>query len=277
MPDPWLRRRPRWAYPFTVLTQPDTVRLVAGEDYRYTLSGPGLDAWLPPVLNQFTGQVPMGLLLASLGAGESAALRPLVERLYGERVLVDGPAAAAHAARAWRWRVEGQGVLREALAAAAGDAGGPAGAELVVFCQDRLDYDEALRWNRRCRATNLPWLWASTGAVQRGYVGPLFLPDAGPCFGCLLRAFQRLSPAPEIYDALLDHARRCRPLRPATFPEEAVGVLRGLILWKLRQAELAEPAPALYRLHVLELEVMEVGTHRVFRDPECPECRTGPP
>jgi bacteriocin biosynthesis cyclodehydratase domain-containing protein len=275
MPDPWLRRRPRWAYPFTVLTQPGTVRLVAGEDYRYTLSAPGLDAWLPPVLDRFTGHVPLGQLLATLGAGESAALRPLVERLYGERVLVDGPATAAHAPRAWRWRVEGQGELCEALAD--GDPAGPDDGELVILCQDRLDYDEALSWNRRCRENNLCCLWASTGAVQRGYVGPLFLPDAGPCFGCLLRAFQRLSPAPEIYDALLDHAHQRRPIRPAPFPGEAVGVLRGLVLWKLRQAEAAEPAPALYRLHVLELEAMEVGTHSVFRDPECPECRAGGP
>src|SRR5947209_6388355 len=106
MPDPWLRRRPRWAYPFTVLTQPDTVRLVAGEDYRYTLTGPGLDAWLPNVLGRFTGQVPLEQLLLSLPEDRRAALRPLVERLYGERALVDGPAADAHAARQWRWRVE---------------------------------------------------------------------------------------------------------------------------------------------------------------------------
>src|SRR4051794_6435571 len=33
--------RPRLALPFTFLTGPGRVRLVAGEDFRYTLAGPG--------------------------------------------------------------------------------------------------------------------------------------------------------------------------------------------------------------------------------------------
>ena len=100
-------------------------------------------------------------------------------------------------------------------------------------------------------------------------------PDAGPCFGCLLGAFRRLSPAPELYDALVEHGAQGKPFAPAPFPEEATLVLQALVAWKL--AQLAAPAPpaALYRLHVLELDTMEVGTHRVFLDPECPECRGG--
>ena len=38
-----MARRPRLALPFTVLASPDSVRLVAGEDFRYTLTGPELD------------------------------------------------------------------------------------------------------------------------------------------------------------------------------------------------------------------------------------------
>ena len=44
-----------------------------------------------------------------------------------------------------------------------------------------------------------PWLWVSTGAMSRGYVSPVFLPDAGPCLGCLLRHGRLLSPAREIH------------------------------------------------------------------------------
>jgi bacteriocin biosynthesis cyclodehydratase domain-containing protein len=115
-------------------------------------------------------------------------------------------------------------------------------------------------------------LWASHGALSRAYVSPLFLPDAGPCFGCLLRSFHRLSPAPEIYDALREHARAGRPIEPVDFPREGLLMLQGIVLWKLAQAEVELPPPALYRLHVLEREHFEVSTHRVFIDSLCPEC-----
>src|SRR5208282_5523498 len=84
------------------------------------------------------------------------------------------------------------------------------GPPLPVLCQDRLDYDEVLRFNRRCLETGTPWLWASTGPMNRAYVSPLFLPDAGPCLNCLLLHFRRLSPVPDLYEALATHARMGR-------------------------------------------------------------------
>src|SRR5205823_14099388 len=114
------------------------------------------------------------------------------------------------------------------------------GRALPAFCQDRLDYDEALRFNRRCLETGTPWLWASTGPLGRAYVSPLFLPDAGPCLGCLLYHFRRLSPAPDLYDALADHARAGRPVVPVPFPPPAAAVVRQLLLWKADLAEQPE-------------------------------------
>jgi hypothetical protein len=49
-------------------------------------------------------------------------------------------------------------------------------------------------------------------------------------------------------------------------------VLRQLILWKVALAEERDASAALYRLHVLEVASLEVTAHRVFIDPECPEC-----
>jgi hypothetical protein len=76
-----------------------------------------------------------------------------------------------------------------------------AGPALHVLCQDRLDYDEALRFNleppRRFGAVDV----GDGGPLARGYVSPVFLPTSGPCLGCLIRHFRRRSPAPEIYDA----------------------------------------------------------------------------
>ncbi len=279
MPDQSLQRRPRLAYPFTFLTETNTVRLVAGEDYRYTLTAPELDGWLPALLARCAGKETLETLLTPLTAAQRGAALQIVQQLYGERVLVDGSAADAHQAETLAVEVKGRGLLCELLSkelahtpSAPFQPGEHGGKPLVVLCQDRLDYEEALEENRRCRAANAPFLWASYGAMSRAYVGPLFLPDAGPCFGCLLRSFQRLSPAPEIYDALRDHARQQKPIEPIDFPREGLLMLQGLVLWKLQEARRDDPGPALYRLHVLEREHFEVSTHRVFADPFCPEC-----
>jgi bacteriocin biosynthesis cyclodehydratase domain-containing protein len=267
-------RRPCLALPFTVLTERDTVRLVAGEDFRYTLTGPGLDRWLPEWLAGCDGRRTLAESLASVPEAYRATAESLADRLYGERVLIDAPAGAAHPVAGFRPVPEGSAPWGPALAAETQPKGAEARsvAALPVLCQDRLDYEEALRFNRRCLAGPAPWLWASTGAMGRAYVSPVFLPDAGPCLGCLLGHFRRLSPVPELYDALIEHARAGGSIVPVPFPEQGVAVVRELILWKVSLLQRPEAPPALYRLHVVEADTLEVSTHRVFIDPECLEC-----
>jgi bacteriocin biosynthesis cyclodehydratase domain-containing protein len=272
MNDP-LRRRPRLSLPYTVLTAPDTVRLVAGEDFRYTLTAQGLDQWLPGLLGQLDGRRSLNDLINGLNESQREPARQLLERLYGERVLVDGTAIANHPASRFSALVEGTGQLAERLRSSLAVSGETDPSRVGIFCQDTLDYAAALEFNRRCRASGSPWLWVSSGAMQRGYVGPLFLPDAGPCLACLVRQFQRLSPAPELYDHLLEHARNDRPIAPALFPPQGIEILKQLVLWKLSLVQEVNPSPALYRLHVLEIASLEVTSHRVFVDPECPACK----
>jgi bacteriocin biosynthesis cyclodehydratase domain-containing protein len=260
--------------PFTILRGRDTVRLVAGEDFRYTLTGPGLEQWLPDWLASLDGKQPLEQVLGPLPQGHREAARQLIERLYGERVLIDGPAAAAHAAGTYRLAPAGSAAWKADLEQPATDA--TAKPTLPVLCQDRLDFDEALRFNRRCRAGQTPWLWATTGPMSRGYVGPLFLPDAGPCLGCLLRHFRRLSPVPELYDALVEHAQANRPIEPVPFPSQGVAIVQQLVRWKAALLQESQAPAALYRLHVLEVATLEVTSHRVFIDPECPECGSRP-
>jgi bacteriocin biosynthesis cyclodehydratase domain-containing protein len=88
----------------------------------------------------------------------------------------------------------------------------------------------------------------------------------------LLGHFRRLSPASQFYDALIDHARGGHVIEPVPFPATGVEILAQLVLWKLEQLGRSNPPSALYRLHVLELETMDVTSHRVLIDPECPEC-----
>jgi bacteriocin biosynthesis cyclodehydratase domain-containing protein len=263
-----LTRRPRLSLPYTILSERDTVRLVAGEDFRYTLTGPGLEEWLPGLLASLDGR-PLGQVACLLREEHRGAALKLIERLYGERILSDAAALAGHPAKIHRLVVTGTGQLVEGLASSEANA---TAEPLFVLCQDRLDYDEALRFNRRCLAGPAPWLWATYGPMDRAYVSPAFLPDAGPCLGCLLRQFQRLSPAPEIYGSLIDHAQAGRPITPVPFPPEAIEVLRGLVRWKATMLGQPQPAAALYRLHVLEVESLEVTSHRVFADPECSDC-----
>ena len=257
-------RRPRLALPFTVLASPGAVRLVAGEDFRYTLTGEGLDRWLPSFLERLDGRRTVADAAAALAEQERRAAAAIVDRLYGERVLVDGTAVDAHPSAAHRVSVEGTGPLLDGWNAPA--SSGPA---VHVLCQDRLDYDAAHAFNRRRLDGTEPWMWATTGPLARGYVSPVFHPSSGPCLGCLLRHFRRRSPAPELYDAL---EAQPTEIKPVPFPPEGVAILRNLVLKKA--AMLADPAApvAPYRLHVLELATLEVTSHRVFRDPECDAC-----
>jgi bacteriocin biosynthesis cyclodehydratase domain-containing protein len=268
MKDP-LSRRLQLALPFTILTGPDTVRLVCGEDFRYTLTGPGIEGWLPGLLDQLDGRLPLDQAVATVAAECRAAALGVVERLYGERVLVDAPPAAPPAGPGHRLLPTGTGPLPEALANGEPEPAAPA---LHVYCQDRLDYEAALRFNRARLGGTDPWLWATSGPSSRAYVSPVFLLDAGPCLACLLRHFRMLSPAPEIYDALREHTAGGKPIAPSPFPSEALAVLAGLVRWKAALLG-RQPVPAaLFRLHVLEVDSLEVSSHRVFADPECPEC-----
>lgn len=266
-------RRPRLVYPFTILSEPGTVRLVAGEDHRYTLRGPGLESWLPELLGRCTGAVAVRDLLAGLPEQQQRDALGVLDRLYGERLIVDGSVVCAHRPGAYAIHWTGQGALFERLARDPASNNGAT--RLVVLCQDRLDYAQALEANRQARTTGEAFLWVSYAALSRAYVSPLFLADAGPCYECLLRSFQRLSPASEVYDALLAHAAQSRPFTPVDASVEVIDVLHGLVRWKLDQAEREQPSAALYRLHVLDQATMEVSTHQVFRDPECPTCCGG--
>jgi bacteriocin biosynthesis cyclodehydratase domain-containing protein len=257
------------ALPFTVLTCADTVRLVAGEDFRYTLSGPGLDQWLPDFLTRLDGRTPLDEALSRLPEALRGSAQQLVNRLYGERVLIDGAAADTHAPTRYRLTPAGSA----AWAIGWQPAGDDTAQALPLLCQDRLDYDEALRFNRRCLQTGTPWLWASTAPMTRAYVSPLLLPNAGPCLSCLLNHFRRLSPAPELYDALVANARAGRSIVPTTFPPAATAIVQHLAVWKAALAEEADAPAALYRLHVLEVGNLEITSHRVLVDPECLECR----
>lgn len=267
-----LPNRIRFAFPFAILANPDTVRLVAGEDFRYTLRSPALDQWLPRFLRSFDDEVEWRPLLNQLPCERHQQALEIITRLYGERALLEGNGEQPHMPSPLRWVVEGSGKLSERLRAAAPAV--PANAvHLTVLCQDNLDYAAALDFNRRCRRSDAAgWLWISCGPMGRGFVSSVFRPHAGPCLGCLIRSFQRLSPAPEIYEHLIEHSRAGGEIPSVPFPAPALDLLAALARWKIEYSAEPEPSAGVYRLHVVEINTMDCTNHRVFRDPHCPEC-----
>jgi hypothetical protein len=191
-----LPKRLQFAFPFAILSKPDTVRLVAGEEFRYTLRSPALDRWLPRWLGSFENAVEWDLLVKQLPGEHQPQALEIVARLYGERVLLEGNGEPLRLPSPIRWVVEGSGKLSERLRAMIPPVSADA-AQLVVFCQETLDYAAALDFNRRCRRADAAgWLWISCGPMGRGLISPVFRRHAGPCLGCLFRNFKRISPPP---------------------------------------------------------------------------------
>ena len=259
--------RPRLALPFTMIADGDNVHLIAGEDVRYTLRTDGCAEAFAALLSHCDGSRTVRDLLAELPEARRDFTQKLLVRLAGERILVEGPVEAAHRPGSYRSVVEGRGPLVDRLA---GDSGGEQ--PVAILCQDALDHHATLEFNRRAIQSGSPWMWVTTGPASRGYVSPVFLPDAGPCLACLVRHFQRLSPVPQLYDALLRHGSEGGEFAAAEFPEAGLTMLEQLVRWKLDQLSRPLPPAAVFRLHVLELATMEVSVHRVLLDPICPEC-----
>ena len=267
-----LPKRIRFAFPFAILIKPDTVRLVAGEEFRYTLRSPSLDQWLPRFLSSFDSEVEWRPLLNQLPRERHQQAVEIITRRYGERVLLEGNGEQPRRPSPVRWVVEGSGRLSERLRAAV-PVVSPDAVHFPVLCQDALDYAAALDFNRRCRRSDAAgWLWISCGPLGRGFASSVFRPHAGPCLGCLVRNFQRISPAPEIYDHLIEHSCAGGEIPPVPFPAAALDLLTGLARWKIESSAQSEPSAGVYRLHVVETNTMECTTHRVFRDPYCPDC-----
>jgi bacteriocin biosynthesis cyclodehydratase domain-containing protein len=263
--------RPRLAWPFTIVPRgDDAVWLVAGEDVRFTIRAERAAEWLPDLLRACDGTRATAEIIAAAPARWRDAARNVLDDLAGERVLVDGGSELAPQPTAKAVVIEGNGALADRLRARFRDAS-PAPDALRVVAQDDLDLRAALAAGVRLRAERAVWLWTTIGPLSRAYVGPLLLPDAGPCIACVLERFRLLSPVAEVYDVLVGHAG---PFTPAPFPAPGIDAVADLVAWKLALVAAAPPAAAVYALHVVEAATLETSSHRVFRDPECAACGT---
>ena len=108
------------------------------------MTGLAIEEWLPPLLAACDGKHTVDQLLARVDGNQRIQARNLFERLYGERVLIEGTAFEAHSAREFHPMICGDGVLAKRMTATVAGAGNL----LRVLCQDRLDYAEVLAFHR---------------------------------------------------------------------------------------------------------------------------------
>lgn len=265
--------RPQLAVSFTIIAEGDMVHLIGGEDLRYTVRAGEASVELVGLLHRCDGSARLDHLLEMIPARHQDVVRQLVERLASERVLAPGqPEQAVSGCSHWLV-VEGRGPLCERLKVAVEGAVRADSMPVALLCQDVLDYQAAIDFNRRCLQERLPfWMWVTTGPAMRAYVSPVFVPDAGPCLACLIGHFQRLSPVPQLYDTLLRHGQQGGAFTPVEFPQTGLAIVEQLARWKINLLRMSPPPAAVFRLHVLELVTLEVQAHRVFADPLCREC-----
>lgn len=258
------------AFRFTVIREPDRVRLVAGEDLRWSLEAAGIEQWLPRVFEVLDGGGTVDEAVDSAVGADRVLVSETLRRLLGERVLVE-PTRRPALASPHGFVFYGEGALKDAMGAlcvppSAGQA------LLHVFVQDSLHLASAMDFNATRLSGAEPFLWATTGPLARAFVSPVFLPSQGPCLECLLRGFRRISPAPELWDALLNHSRAGGVVEPSLCSEVGIAMLVQLILAKRAWLAETEPPAALYDLHVLDLRTLEISTHALESDECCESC-----
>lgn len=251
--------------PLTVVPESGCVRVLAGEDLRFTVRGEGLDAWLPQVLAALEPGVSASAASAHAPAPQRDDALEILARLTQERLLIEReqvrPAAAP------RVEVRGEGPLASRLRSETPAVTSSSGPPLVVIAQSTMDYRWAQQVDREAAAQGHWRMWVSDGAAARGWVGPVMRPEGGPCLDCLLTAFERLSPEPELWQALQSHPG---PFATSTVPDAARDILCRTAALKLAGVTEPEAPAAVYRLHVLELATFEVTSHEVPVDPDCP-------
>lgn len=271
-----LQKSFKFAFPFTIISKQNTVKLVAGEDYRYTLTGANLDSWLPSLLAKIDSNNSTKEILENLDETLKQQALAILERLYGERVLIENFLLKTNPKEDYKLKIFGSGKVFELLQNVAEKESSKSSQKIVkILCQDRLDYQQILNFNQQRLAENSLFLWVSYGAMTRGFVSPIFFPNIGACLACLITQFKRLSPAPEIYQDLIEHTQDLKNINAVSFPDYGVKMLEQLVLWKLSLLQQAELPASIYRLHVLEISSLEISSHQVFIAPDCPECRQG--
>ena len=177
--------------------------------------------------------------------GAAAGPRP-VGQLYGERVLVDGPTERAHEpARYATWPSRARGRWPSDWLTRRGRPrhrrpGGCSSSARTGSIMHRP-------WNATARflQSGVHLDLGDARADEPGIRQPAVLAGDRSLLGLPARAFPPALAGPELYDSLIDHARRGHAIEPAPFPATGVEILSQLVLWKREQLARSDPPSAL--------------------------------
>ncbi|MER5755701.1 TOMM precursor leader peptide-binding protein [Streptomyces sp. NPDC002088] len=242
------------------------------------------------VLREATSALEPAAAQAALAALESAGLLRLhtasaplaaeappaaaAAEAYWDLAGLDGGRAAREVAAAQVRIVALPGTDSDRLHTALRESGirvapaGEAAAFTLVLCEDYLD--PALRdIDNALRAEGLPWLLVRTGGADP-WVGPVFRPDAGPCWSCLaprLRGHRRSEVVLQHHLGLDGPAGRPAVGLPA-------GASAAVQLAALETAKWLAGIrhPGQSAVHVLDTLRLTTDAHPVATLPQCPVC-----
>lgn len=193
------------------------------------------------------------------GADAAAAAR----RLAGAPVAVEtvGPVAAGRASAA-RLACRDSG-----LAALEPGEDGPAALALVL-CDDYLD-PELRETGRRHRAAGRPWLLAKPYDAEP-WTGPVFRPDAGPCWSCLAHRLGERRSTELLVQRTLGLARPVARPAASLAAGRALGLQTAVLTAAKWLAGVDDPAAD--AVCVLDTVTLGLGLHRAQARPQCPDC-----
>lgn len=194
-----------------------------------------------------------------LGFSPADAERRLADRPVTVTALA-GDADAAAAAERLREAAPGAG-LRLAEAAAA--------SLTIVSVSDYLHRDLA-ELGMAMRRAGRPWLPFKAGGAMP-LIGPVFRPDAAPCWHCLSRRLLENRPGDRLVAERVTAVRPARAHSPAT-----IGLAAHFAALELARA-LATPAGSALEASIVSLDigVRSARDHAVRLDPHCPVCGEG--
>ncbi|RZA02072.1 MAG: hypothetical protein EOO68_09895 [Moraxellaceae bacterium] len=138
---------------------------------------------------------------------------------------------------------------------------------VLVFADDILD-PRLLQLNEHFRTENRPWLLIKVTG-ENPSIGPLFLPNNGPCYACLHTRLVANYPVRE-WCRRLDGAAMLSPV-PVLLPKENIESL--VEIWRARINDFCND-----NLKHNSLRRFEFGScttfsiHNVFKRPQCPSC-----
>lgn len=137
----------------------------------------------------------------------------------------------------------------------------------IVVVDDYLQ-PELRELNTKLRATGTPWLLVKPIGIFP-WLGPLFLPDEGPCWSCLA---QRLMVNRDTEEFVREAIGADKPFAStAASPSSAIAAV-SMAVTEVSRFIVTGSTPLVDTLITLNSLTFDTDRHKVVRRPQCPDC-----